>query len=694
MICPACQSENPNSNWYCDRCGQSLREADAAVRQHDVASDETPAAPGKTIPDDSSPALLFADRYRDLTRIGDGAMAIVYRAHDEVLGQIVALKVLHPDLAGNQNFIERFRREIALARTITHPNVYRIYDIGENVGNYFISMEYIDGWELKSLIPGKKFKLAKGLNIIQQVAQGLNQAHCQGIIHRDLKPQNIMIEKKTNRCVVMDFGIAMEGNLSALTQTGSFLGTPDYISPEQAKGDAIDSRSDIYSLGVIMYEMFTGRLPFIADNPLAVAVNHINKAPIPPRELNRKIPQELENIILRAMQKDPNLRFSDSDELIESIQSLTASGSKRKTKVTTAKSKKTVDTDLEDKGNPYLNRKMIRDMRYFFGRKKEIATIYSRIGAARPQSVSIVGERRIGKSSLLYYLNQEENRRNYLKKPENYIFVIMDFQEKRRVSLEDFFISLFEAMKKHGKNQISSFPQPGYNGFKKVCEELDNQNMRLILLFDEFESITKNKNFDPEFFSFLRSVANNYNVAYVTSSVKNLQELCYNREISDSPFFNIFSNIILSVFSEKEARQFVCEPSRKSGHPLEDHFETVTELAGYFPFYMAIACSILYEFDFGNANKQKTVVENIEELFLDEAGMHFQFILNSLSQDEIRICRKIIEKKPLQDIDKYVVKNIAKRGYLIAGENPDEAKLFSKTFADILLEQSIKKIKT
>jgi len=693
MICPACRKENPNSNWYCDRCGQSLREPKPTGKPLPGITNGA-RVPGKS-PVTSPPETLFAGRYRDLRKIGDGAMATVYRARDEVLGQVVALKVLHPDLAENQGFIERFRREIALARTITHPNVYRIYDIGQNAGNYFISMEYIDGRELKSLILRKKIKLSRSLDIVKQVGLALNQAHSQGIIHRDLKPQNIMIEKKSNRCVVMDFGIAMGGSLGALTQTGTFLGTPDYISPEQAKGESIDQRSDLYSLGVIMYEIFTGRLPFTAENPLAVALSHISKTPTPPRKLSHAIPEELERIILKAMNKDPEQRFSDAHELIDCLLPLISP--ERKPSMAAAKPAIRADrkADLgDDRRNPYLNRKMIRDMRFFYGRKKEIATIYSRIGATRPQSVSIVGERRIGKSSLLYYLYQQENRRAYLKDPDKYIFLMMDFQEKRGVSLQNFFDSLFEALEKHGGKKITSFPKPGYNGFKKICEELDHQDMKLVLLFDEFESITKNKNFDPEFFSFMRSLANNYNVAYVTSSVKNLQELCHNREISDSPFFNIFSNISLSVFTKQESLMFVSEPSLNAGHSLEEHFDIVTELAGYFPFYMAIVCSILFEFDFARADRRKTVLENIEELFLEEAGMHFQFILNSFSPDELRICRKIIEKEPLLEIDRYIIRDFVRRGYLIAGDNPEEVKIFSKTFTGLLVEQFVKQKKS
>jgi len=214
--------------------------------------------------------------------------------------------------------------------------------------------------------------------------------------------------------------------------------------------------------------------------------------------------------------------------------------------------------------------------------------------------------------------------------------------------------------------------------------------MKLVLLFDEFESITKNKNFKPEFFAFLRSLANNYNVAYVTSSVKNLQELCHNREISDSPFFNIFSNLNLTAFKKDEALQFVSQPSKNAGHPLEEHFDLVVELAGYFPFYMAIACSILFDFDFEQADPRKTVLENIEELFLDEAGMHFQFILNSLSTEEIKTCRRIIDRQSLSDIDKYNVKDLVKRGYLIQSDSEEGVRLFSRAFAKLFVEKIIK----
>ncbi len=676
MLCPECNAENPNSNWYCDNCGSNLRETEPARPQRQSAP-EGPADAG------TATSTTFAGRYRGLEKIGDGAMATVYRAMDTELDEVVALKVLKSDFAGDEDHIARFKREIALARSITHPNVYRIYDIGASGKVQFISMEYIDGTELKKLITsGARPSIEEGLEILRQICLALRQAHLKGIIHRDLKPHNIMVENGTGRCVVMDFGIAIGEHSSSITQAGAFVGTPEYISPEQAGSRALDHTTDIYSLGVIMYELFTGRLPFGPGRPLAVAMQHINETPVAPSRHNPEIGRALERIVLKAMHKDPLRRYRDVSALLEDIESLLR-GDK--------------DEQDETRGvpathvNPYLNRNMIRDKKLFHGRRKEVATIFSRIGAARPQSVSIVGERRIGKSSLLYFIKDPGNRLSYLDESTGYIFLFMDFQEKRRGTADEFFESLFDLLRQEACDKLGELPEPGYDGFKQVCERIDAEGMKLIMLFDEFEAITKNRNFEPEFFAFLRSLANNYNVAYVTSSVKNLQEMCHNREISDSPFFNIFSNLNLGPFNLQEARKFVAEPSRECGIPLEENLETIVELGGHFQFYMAIACSILFDFDFARADSRKTVLENVEEQFLEEAGMHFQFIIESLGPDELRVCHKLIEGVPLDSIDRFVVKTLLRRGYLIPGDSDREYRLFSRTLERMIEEQSQKR---
>ena len=540
-------------------------------------------------------------------------------------------------------------------------------------------MEYIEGTELKGLLKNGPLNFEQGLEICIQITGALKTAHNHGIIHRDLKPQNIMIEKDTGRCVVMDFGIAFAGELDHVTQAGAVLGTPDYISPELARGETADIRTDIYSFGVILYEIFCGKLPFEGKNLVSMALNHIGTKPVRPGQINPQIPAGLEKIILRCLEKNPAKRFQDISSLMEELNDVSSGSSKIKS-VSEIKRKISVQSQV----NPYFNRKMIRDFHYFFGRRKEIDTIYSRIGADRPQSVSIVGERRIGKSSLLNYLFSEENRRSYLHNPISYICIFVDFQEKRRASVEEFFNSIFDALEKAVAGRLNSLPEPGYDGFKDFCETIDNQDMKLVLFFDEFESITRNKNFDPEFYSFLRSLANNYNVAYVTSSVRNLQELCHNREISDSPFFNIFTNIHLSVFTRDEAFEFVDMLSQETGRPLAEHFDTITELAGFFPFYMAIACSVLWDFDFAHADSSKTVIENIEDLFLDESMLHFKYIINSLELAEKRTIHRLLSATELEEMDKYVIRDLVKKGYLIRDQHTGEFRIFSRILGDML----------
>jgi AAA+ ATPase superfamily predicted ATPase len=199
--------------------------------------------------------------------------------------------------------------------------------------------------------------------------------------------------------------------------------------------------------------------------------------------------------------------------------------------------------------NPYLNRVAIKDPKQFFGRTKEVAKIFSRIGASRPQSISVVGERRIGKSSLLYFINNPEVRASFVDRPESYAFAFIDLQQKRRLTLTEFFKELFTLLAKEtGDSSLTSL-DPAFDTLRDVLENFRRDGRKLVVLFDEFDAITANRAFDLEFYSFLRSVANNYDVAYVTSSARDLQELCHTQLIADSPFFNIFTNVFLRAFT-------------------------------------------------------------------------------------------------------------------------------------------------
>lgn len=259
------------------------------------------------------------DRYEIEGLIGEGGMANVYLASDTILDRKVAVKVLRGDLAGDEKFVRRFQREALAASSLSHPNIVEIYDVGEDDGNFYIVMEYIEGKTLKQLIKKRGvLSIPETIDIMLQLLDALQVAHDSYIIHRDIKPQNIMI-KESGLVKITDFGIAMALNSVELTQTNSVMGSVHYLPPEQASGKGSTIRSDIYSLGILMFEMLTGKMPYKGDSAVEIALKHM-KEPMPSaRELNPVIPQSIENIILKAAAKNPKNRYKNVSEMAEDI---------------------------------------------------------------------------------------------------------------------------------------------------------------------------------------------------------------------------------------------------------------------------------------------------------------------------------------------------------------------------------------
>lgn len=255
-------------------------------------------------------------RYEILTRIGGGGMALVYKAHDVLLNRKVAVKVLRQQFVHDEEFIRRFRREAQSAAALSHPNVVSIYDVGQEDDNHYIVMEYVEGQNLNEVI-GERAPLqaSEAVRIGIQIADALDHAHQNHIIHRDIKPHNILIGNN-GRVKVTDFGIARAVTSSTITQTGSVIGSVHYFSPEHAKGVNTGEKSDIYSLGIVLYQMLTGTLPFLGESPISVALKHLQEPFEEPRKVNPHIPQSVENVILKAMRKNPGERYGSAHEML------------------------------------------------------------------------------------------------------------------------------------------------------------------------------------------------------------------------------------------------------------------------------------------------------------------------------------------------------------------------------------------
>jgi beta-lactam-binding protein with PASTA domain/tRNA A-37 threonylcarbamoyl transferase component Bud32 len=258
-------------------------------------------------------------RYRVLSRLGSGGMAEVYCAQDLQLGRKVALKILYRRFAEDGEFVERFRREASSAAGLQHQNVVAVYDRGEYDGTYYIAMEYLEGRSLKTIIQQEApLDPDRAIDLIIQVLRAARFAHRRGIIHRDLKPQNVIVDAD-DRAKVTDFGIARAG-ASDMTQTGSIMGTAQYLSPEQAQGHAVSAASDIYSIGIMLYEMLTGRVPFEGESAVTIALKQVNERPTPPSAYNAAVTPELEEAVMRALEKDPARRYPDADAFIAALQ--------------------------------------------------------------------------------------------------------------------------------------------------------------------------------------------------------------------------------------------------------------------------------------------------------------------------------------------------------------------------------------
>jgi serine/threonine protein kinase/Tfp pilus assembly protein PilF len=312
--CPSCHSDNPDTLKFCGECGTQL----PLPKGHPPVLTETLQTPIRELATGST----FAGRYQVIEELGHGGMGRVYKVFDTKIKEKVALKLIKPEIASDKETIERFGNELRLARKISQRNVCRMFDIGEAEGAHFITMEYVHGEDLKSMIRmSGSLSVGMLLSVGKQVCDGLAEAHSLGVVHRDLKPQNIMIDKSGN-AKIMDFGIARSVKDKGITGAGVMIGTPEYMSPEQVEAKEVDHRSDIYSLGVILYEMATSHVPFSGETALSIAMKHKGEIPKNPKQLSPGIPDDLSGVILKCLEKDRAKRYQSASDVHSELEKI------------------------------------------------------------------------------------------------------------------------------------------------------------------------------------------------------------------------------------------------------------------------------------------------------------------------------------------------------------------------------------
>ena len=347
MLCPSCKSSNPDNSTRCTHCnadltgGATVVTAGASRVTGDVTivTGETSRAPDSggealtvtrltasgvsyaSVSGESLPVgAVLGGRYEILKMLGEGGMGAVYKAKDLEVDRVVALKVIRPEYANRPEILARFKQELVLARQITHRNVIRIFDLGLADGIRFITMEYVNGQDLHSLLKsGEPLPLERKVKIAREICKALEAAHEQNVVHRDLKPQNIMVEEN-GRVLVMDFGIARSMEDTGLTHTGALIGTPAFMSPEQAKGEKLDTRSDLFSFGVIFYEMLTGKAPYESETAVGLLLKRVQERPRAPMELDQNVPEALSDIVLKCLVVDRDQRYQTAAEIIRDLE--------------------------------------------------------------------------------------------------------------------------------------------------------------------------------------------------------------------------------------------------------------------------------------------------------------------------------------------------------------------------------------
>jgi len=618
--------------------------------------------------------------------IGKGGFGVVYECEDLTLQRPVALKMLDPELADERE-LRRFVNEGRNLASLNHSNVVQIYRFGTHDSRPYLAMELVRGKTLRDVVQRDRPPMRRTLELMRQIADGVLAIHDMGILHRDLSPNNILVTV-TGSAKILDLGLSKDTNRLGSMESGNVLyGTLPYVSPEQIEGRGSVVASEVFTFGVMLYEALAGVHPFRAEQPMSLLYNIAHRDPEPLELRVPGCPPAIAELVERCLRKHPSERPQSMAEVVQvlrdvlehtSFDDAAAPGVELGTSVMI-----TAPVTPRRSRNPYLNRVMVKHRDDFFGRSLEIKRIAARLNATPPGSISIVGDRRIGKSSLLNYVYNRQNRSTILEEPERTVMVFLDLQEEKGMSMESFVkillgIANYEL---RGRLDVSDCAL-NLDGIKDMVQRLHGAGYHLAILLDEFEGVTTNPNFNLEFFSFLRFLANHYNVSYLTSSARDLQELCHTKEISDSPFFNIFSTMRLSFFQQHEAEALIRVPSERAERPLEPYTAEILEMSGLFPFFIQIACAHTFEWLEEHPDASAPDFDEIRRRFATEATLHYRYMWDGFDEHERSTILRVASGQRLPDSLEHVLRELETRRFIERAAG--KSRLFAQPFAEFV----------